>query len=486
MRQVKYTRPPDWVDPFQVPSSEDKLRPVTHPVRPALLGIITEDKSQDDEHSTPLPTVASSRSLDSPLTFRSTGSVASQASRASISARGGGGGRPPKIKELRKSHLDQLNRSHTSTSLLIPGGTGAGSGAGGDHHRYTKRSISSHSLKSDSVGSECQRSEPPTRPRGPFSKPPSRLLATCQRAIVVQRPPEPLPSLTPGQRPRTTSEISCDSDHSSYSSSSHARTLPPIRASLYHELSSEPPPKTLLPSQVDVTIMCSIVSTIPPPASRSSSSLLQQTAPPSSADTLCSASDPSITFTSGTIEISFPLAHSYLYVTVDGVYDTSIHCDAQIPLDEFLNHQLEGVEDQKQDKGGGGGGGGDDDDVSVSSAVSCGRGGGKGGVDDDTTADLTITTARSSIVSNTSLSSHPISRLEIEEISRDIVHQITLHYDATGGDYAIVLPDEGGETPFSDENSSSEIMNAMTEEEASKVLNGECHLFSINLSLLTL
>jgi hypothetical protein len=428
MRQVKYTRPPDWVDPFQDTTPGNKLQITTRPPKD-MPQISTENNESPVE---PLSALASSRSMGSPLTYRSTGSAASQASR--LSARS----RPPKLKELRKSHLDQLNRSNSGVvSLpLTPGG-------------YGKRSISSNSLKSDSLSSEGQRSE--SRSRGPFSKLPSRLLATCQRSIAVQNPQ----LLFSNQRPRTTAEFPSDSHHSA---SSHALTLPPIR-STFHFKEVEVPQKKVPPDQIDVTIMCSIVSTAMPSTSRSSSSLLQPSVVTSS-----STSSPSITFTSGSTEINFPLTDSHLYVTVDGVYDTSLHCEAQIPLHEFLHFHHETVE---------------------SDDVSCG-GGGKGGGDaDDATAELTVTTARSSIVSTSSMNSAPhlLSRLDIEEISRDIVHQISLNYDDTASDYSIILPDEGGQSQCSDDRSQAELLNGMTGDEAFQILNGDDRLsFSASLT----
>jgi hypothetical protein len=142
MRQVKYTRPADWVDPFQETSTatsdsisaaadrKSRSGPRRHPRDD--LGSINEDSTVDH------PEPASTRSLDSsPLTtYRSNGSTASHAS-ASPSRRASSRGkmRSTKIRELRTTHLEQLNKSH--------------GGGDGNHPRYAKRSASSQSLKSN-------------------------------------------------------------------------------------------------------------------------------------------------------------------------------------------------------------------------------------------------------------------------------------------------------------------------------------------------
>lgn len=118
MRQVTYTRPPDWIDPFQDVESRsppDTLR------KPRILGPIIEEKSKELS--------ATSNQVDSPLTYRSCGSTTSQTSR--LSSRGKS--TSARIKELRSSHLEQLNKHQDN------------------HPRSAKRSASSQSLKSNGV-----------------------------------------------------------------------------------------------------------------------------------------------------------------------------------------------------------------------------------------------------------------------------------------------------------------------------------------------
>jgi hypothetical protein len=186
MRQVKYTRPPDWVDPFQdttsasssaygVPgspagsSAEEKsmrsdssrghsrnrcsTRHGRHGHRQGDdLGSINEDSSGDQQEPPrqidgDRERISTTHSLNSsPLTtYRSTGSTTSQASAVAASRRSPSRNqsrvqkKTNKIRELRTSHLEQLNRYHGSSS----------GGGEGTHPRSAKRSASLQSLISN-------------------------------------------------------------------------------------------------------------------------------------------------------------------------------------------------------------------------------------------------------------------------------------------------------------------------------------------------
>jgi hypothetical protein len=234
-----------------------------------------------------------------------------------------------------------------------------------------------------------------------------------------------------------------------------------------------------IPSEIDVTIMCSIVSSVHP-SFQSSSSALYPSAPatPTASSAHASAfntATPSISFTSGNTELHFPLTMSHLFVTVDGVYDTSLHCEAQIPLSELLNLMESSSNPPLADGASGTAPGMGEDGGDVNCKA-----------DDDSTADLTIlssslasasasaSSAPSPVISSPSPSTQQITPLEIEEMSREIVHQISLSYDDLLEEFSIVLPHEDTlslSTRTEDQQLSDELI-AMTGDHALQIIKG--------------
>lgn len=188
----------------------------------------------------------------------------------------------------------------------------------------------------------------------------------------------------------------------------------------------EPPQPRNIPREIDVTIMCSIVSTASPSSQSSTTSLHSSTT---------ISGSPSVIFTSGTTELAFPLADSHLYVTVDGVYDTSLHCDAQIPLCELLR---------------------------LVEPIGCSA---EGRGDDESTAELSMS------YSLASSQNSQVTHVEIEDISKEIVQLITLNYDDIAGEYSIVLPDDD-ESSVQSEDKQLVDVSGMTGDEALQLIKG--------------
>lgn len=219
----------------------------------------------------------------------------------------------------------------------------------------------------------------------------THLLATCQRNITIQNqkdykifnPPSPLQP----QKSKKSMSISPSA------SSEEKQSLPHLFKS---QLSFQKRDNNnrLIPNNTEVTIMCSLITSVP-----TNSSLFitnSTTTTPTSSSTKNNINNPIVINTSNTISteprIRLEVLNSAIfYVTIDGTFNTKLRCDTQISLSELL-HILHEVNNSEA----------------------------------EILHDESITVTWS----------------EIESLSHQIIHQILLNYNEVTNEYSITLPEE--------------------------------------------
>ena len=235
------------------------------------------------------------------------------------------------------------------------------------------------SVKSDSNLSDSRSTQP--------SKPQTHLLATCQRNIMVQNqkeyklstnPSSPLPT----QRSKKSISPSPSEERTFSISSSPAMTNSSLKSQLSFQKRDSS--NHLIPNNIEATIMCSLITTLPSLFMTPTSSQ-----PSSPSNTSKSINKSNIRTES---KVRFEVVNSSIfYVTVDGTYDTKLRCDTQISLYELLQilHEVNNskIEDLQEE-------------------------------------------------------SMTISWSEIESLSHQIIHQILLNFNEVTNEYSVILPEE--------------------------------------------